>query len=205
MIRTLTSASWLCPLGALAQAPIIEISGANFRPLPIAVPAAAGAERRRAKAAAPDFDEAFFFDCSAAGIFQVLDRKSYLADAKRGLHRLHHHLLPLGGRGRRGAGEGAALGGRDATLRGEMRVFTVSSGKEELRLVHVEPLDQPRKLAHFFADALYKQFTREPGPVPVAPGLRPPGWARARTSTSATGTASARRRSPRGASTSSRS
>jgi TolB protein len=28
----------------------------------------------------------------------------------------------------------------------------------------VVPLDQPRKLAHFFADALYRQFTREPGP-----------------------------------------
>ena len=32
----------------------------------------------------PDFDDAFFFDCSAAGIFQVLDRKSYLADAREG-------------------------------------------------------------------------------------------------------------------------
>jgi TolB protein len=55
-----------------------------------------------------------------------------------------------------------SVDGKD--LRGEMRLFTVSSGKEDLRLVHVEPVDRPRRLAHFFADALYKQFTREPGP-----------------------------------------
>ena len=55
-----------------------------------------------------------------------------------------------------------SVDGRDAA--GEMRLFTVATGKEELRLVHVVPLEQPRKLAHFFADALYRHFTREPGP-----------------------------------------
>ena len=35
-MRTLFLSLLLCPLAALAQAPVIEISGANFRPLPIA-------------------------------------------------------------------------------------------------------------------------------------------------------------------------
>ena len=116
-----------------------------------------------ARTVSPEFDDAFFFDCSAAGIFQVLDRKSYLADAREGFTASTITFS-------RWADVGAealvkvqlSVDGRE--LRGEMRLFTVSSGKEELRLVHVEPLDQPRKLAHFFADALYKQFTREPGP-----------------------------------------
>jgi TolB protein len=162
VIRTLVLCLLACPFGALAQAPIIEISGANFRPLPIAVPAPQ-ALNEGAKSIAPAFDEAFFFDCSAAGIFQVLDRKSYLADSKEGFTASTITFS-------RWADVGAealvkvqlSVDGKD--LRGEMRVFTVSSGKEELRLVHVEPVDQPRKLAHFFADALYKQFTREPGP-----------------------------------------
>ena len=93
----------------------------------------------------------------------MLDRKSYLADAREGFTASTITFS-------RWADVGAealvkvqlSVDGRD--LRGEMRLFTVSSGKEELRLVHVAPLDQPRKLAHFFADALYKQFTREPGP-----------------------------------------
>jgi TolB protein len=162
VIRTLVVCLLACPFGALAQAPIIEISGANFRPLPIAVPAPQ-ALNDGAKSVAQAFDDAFFFDCSAAGIFQVLDRKSYLADSKEGFTASTITFS-------RWADVGAealvkvqlSLDGKD--LRGEMRLFTVASGKEELRLVHVEPQDQPRKLAHFFADALYKQFTREPGP-----------------------------------------
>ena len=82
-MRTLAFSVLLCPLVVLAQAPVIEISGANFRPLPIAVPLPQ-ALNDGARAVSAEFDDAFFFDCSAAGIFQVLDRKSYLADAREG-------------------------------------------------------------------------------------------------------------------------
>ncbi|MGZ6163353.1 MAG: translocation protein TolB [Myxococcaceae bacterium] len=161
-MRTLVLSLLICPLAALAQAPVIEISGANFRPMPIALPAPQ-ALNDAARTLSPDFDDAFFFDCSAAGIFQVLDRKSYLADAREGFTASTITFS-------RWADVGAealvkvqlSVDGRD--VRGEMRLFTVSSGKEDLRLVHVEPVDRPRRLAHFFADALYKHFTREPGP-----------------------------------------
>ncbi|MGO9831995.1 MAG: DPP IV N-terminal domain-containing protein [Myxococcaceae bacterium] len=152
----------LLPRTGAAQAPLLEISGANFRPLPIAIPPAQ-ALADDARPAATAFDEAFLFDATAAGIFQVLDRKSFLADAREGFTAASITFS-------RWADVGAEalvkvqLAVDGTNLRGEMRLFSVASGKEELRLVHVVPLSEPRKLAHFFADALYRQFTREPGP-----------------------------------------
>ena len=147
---------------AHAQAPMLEISGANFRPLPIAIPAPQPLADD-AKPAAAAFDDAFLFDTSAAGIFQVLDRKSFLADTREGFTAASITFS-------RWADVGAEalvkvqLAVDGTSLRGEMRLFSVVSGKEELRLVHVVPLDDPRRLAHFFADALWRHFTREPGP-----------------------------------------
>ncbi len=145
-----------------AQAPLLEISGANFRPLPIAIPPPQSLSDD-ARPAAATFDEALVFDATAAGIFQVLDRKSFLADAREGFTAASITFS-------RWADVGAdalvkvQLAVDGSSLRGEMRLFSVASGKEELRLVHVVPLSEPRKLAHFFADALYRHYTREPGP-----------------------------------------
>jgi TolB protein len=147
---------------AHAQTPVLEISGANFRPLPIAVPAPQ-ALADDAKAAAATFDEAFVFDTTSAGIFQVLDRKSFLADVREGFTAASITFS-------RWADVGAdalvkvQLAVDGTSLRGEMRLFSVASGKEDLRLVHVVPLNDARRLAHFFADALYRHFTHEPGP-----------------------------------------
>ena len=74
----------LLPALATAQAPVIEISGANFRPLPIAVPAPQSDDASRSEAVTT-FDAAFMFDLSAAGIFQLLDRKSFLTDPREGM------------------------------------------------------------------------------------------------------------------------
>jgi TolB protein len=147
---------------AQAQTQVLEISGANFRPLPVAIPAPQPLADD-AKAAAAVFDEAFLFDATAAGIFQVLDRKSFLADSREGFTAPSITFS-------RWADVGAdalvkvQLAVDGVTLRGEMRLFSVASGKEDLRLVHVVPLSEPRRLAHFFADALYRHFTHEPGP-----------------------------------------
>ena len=62
-MRTLVLSILLCPLAALAQAPVIEISGANFRPLPIAIPVPQ-ALNDGARTASAEFDDAFFFDLS---------------------------------------------------------------------------------------------------------------------------------------------
>jgi TolB protein len=148
-------------LKASAQTPVLEISGANFRPLPLAIPPPQPLGDD-ARAAASVFDQAFVFDATAAAIFQVLDRKSFLADAREGFTAASITFS-------RWADVGAEalvkvqLAVDGTNLRGEMRLFTVASGKEDLRLVHVVPLAEPRRLAHFFADALYRSYTREPG------------------------------------------
>jgi TolB protein len=161
-VRCLLLLLVLCSARAGAQTQILEISGANFRPLPVAIPAPQplGDEARPSAAI---FDDAFLFDATAAGIFQVLDRKSFLADAREGFTAPSITFS-------RWADVGAdalvkvQLAVDGTNLRGEMRLFSVASGKEDLRLVHVVPLSEPRRLAHFFADALYRFFTHEPGP-----------------------------------------
>jgi TolB protein len=161
-VRVLLLVLALSGAKAQAQARVLEISGANFRPLPVAIPAPqALSEEAQAPAAA--FDEAFLFDATSAGIFQVLDRKSFLADAREGFTAASITFSRWADIGAEALVK-VQLAVDGTSLRGEMRLFSVASGKEELRLVHVVPLDQPRHLAHFFADALWRQFTREPGP-----------------------------------------
>ncbi len=150
-------------LATAAQAQVkLEISGANFRPLPVAIPKAESVGQVPAAALA-SFDDALMLDASAAGIFQVLDRKGYLADPSEGVT-AGTIKFP------RWADVGAeALVKTQLTvdgdqLRGDLRLFTVATGREELKVSHAVPLNEPRALAHFFADALYKHFTRESGP-----------------------------------------
>jgi TolB protein len=146
---------------AWAQLPVIEISGANFRPLPLAV--ATPRAEVAARAQVPEFDGALLFDLAAASIFQVLDRKSFLADQNEGVTSSSINF----GRWANVGAEGLvktqlALDGD--VLRGELYYFSVGTGKEEFRVSHSVHARNVRKLAHFLADSLYKQLTREPGP-----------------------------------------
>jgi TolB protein len=115
------------------------------------------------KAQAAEVDEALLFDLSAAGVFQVLDRKSFLADPKEGLSAGSIQFA-------RWADVGAeallktSLERDGNSLRGELRLYSVGPGKEELKVNHVVPLAEARRLAHHFADALFRFYTREPGP-----------------------------------------
>ena len=160
--RPLLLALAVLATAAQAQTPVLEISGANFRPLPLAIPPPQPLADD-AKPAAALFDDAFLFDTTSAGIFQVLDRKSFLADAREGFTAPSITFSRWADIGAEALVK-VQLAVDGTSLRGEMRLFSVASGKEDLRLVHVVPLDDPRRLAHFFADALYRHFTSEPGP-----------------------------------------
>lgn len=152
----------LFPIVALAQAPVIQISGANFRPLPLAVPAPLSVDEG-GKRLAKDFDEPFLFDLRASGIFQVLDRSSFTADPKEGVTAGSINFS-------RWADVGAEslvkvqLGAEGSTLRGELRLFNVGSGREDFKTSYDVPATEPRQLAHRLADALYRHLTREPSP-----------------------------------------
>jgi TolB protein len=152
----------LLPALALAQVPTIEISGANFRPLPVAVPAPV-TQNEGGKQHASAFDTAFSFDLAASGILQLLDRKSFTADAKEGMTAGSINFS-------RWADVGAealvkvSLAQDGGTLRGELRLFNVGTGREDLKVAKDAPADNASLLAHRLADALYRHFTREPSP-----------------------------------------
>ena len=152
----------LLPLAALAQTPVIQISGANFRPLPLALPAP-GVQGEEAKASTSAVDEALVFDLKASSIVSVLDRASFLADPKEGMAAGSINFS-------RWADVGAeslvkyTLTQEGGELRAEARVFNVGSGREEFKTAQSAPVAQPSLLAHKLADAIYRHYTREPSP-----------------------------------------
>ncbi|MFZ5468539.1 MAG: DPP IV N-terminal domain-containing protein [Myxococcota bacterium] len=150
----------LLPALVFAQAPVIEISGANFRPMPLAV-AQPLTQDDGAKAKAGEFDTTLLFDLTACGLFQVLDRKSFLSDAKEGVTAGSIQFAHWSNVGAESLvkTQFADDGGQ---LRGDLRLFTVATGREELKVSHTAP--DARRLAHQLANALYKHFTRETGP-----------------------------------------
>lgn len=152
----------LVPSVALAQRPVIEISGANFRPMPLAV-AAPQAQDDGAKAAVAEFDAALSFDFAACGLFQVLDRKSFLADPKEGVTASTIQFNRWTDVGAESLVK-TQLSAEGATLRGDLRLFAVAAGREELKVSESVPARDARRLAHKLANAVYKHFTHETGP-----------------------------------------
>lgn len=152
----------LLPLAALAQAPVIEISGANFRPMPLALPAPVPQGEAAAKVAS-EVDEALVFDLRASGLFQMLDRKSFLADPKEGVTAASIKFP-------RWADVGAEalvkvqLAVEEGQLRGEAHVFNVAASREEFKTSQAAPASEPHRLAHLLADAIYRHYTRNPSP-----------------------------------------
>jgi TolB protein len=161
-VKALLVCLLLLPLAALAQAPVIQISGANFRPLPLAVPAPMNVDEGAGRLAA-DFDAPFVFDLRASGIFQVLDRASFTADAKEGMTAGSINFSRWSDVGAESLVK-VQLGAQGGTLRGELRLFNVGTGREDLKVSRDVPSTEPRQLAHFLADALYRHLTHEPSP-----------------------------------------
>src|SRR5215471_21742857 len=144
----------LLPLAtsASAQVPVIEISGANFRPMPIAFPLTVS-DPAVPKARAIEFDSTLLFDLSAAGIFRVLDRNSFIADPQEGFSTASIRF-------NRWADVGAdalvkvKLSAQGDQLRGELHVYTVGTQREDFTASHSVAMADARRLAHHFADAL---------------------------------------------------
>lgn len=152
----------LVPFAALAQAPVIEISGANYRPMPVAVTVPL-TQDDGARKSLPEFDDALMFDLKACGLFTVLDRKSFLADAKEGITAGSITFANWTNVGADALVK-TQISSDGATLRGDLRLFTVASGREELKASESVSASDPRKLAHKLSNAVYKFFTKETGP-----------------------------------------
>src|SRR5690606_1969221 len=82
--RALALATLMLSNMAFAQAVTLQLSGANFRPMPVAI-AQPVPQNPEAQASIPELDKTLLFDLAASGLFQVLDRRSFTADAKEGV------------------------------------------------------------------------------------------------------------------------
>jgi TolB protein len=151
----------LHPSAAPAQTPLIEISGANFRPMPIAVPPTVS-DPSVPKARAIEFDNTLTFDLTAAGIFRVLDRNSFIADSSEGFGAAiirFNRWLDVGAE----ALVKVKLSADADRLNGELHLYTVGTQREDFTASQSVAVGDARRLAHYFADALFKHFTKEPG------------------------------------------
>lgn len=162
----LSTLSWVflwalaLPAVASAQEALIEVSGATFRPLPIAIapPIAAG----DAAAPAEEIYEALTFDLEVSGLFEVISRKAFLADprepfgpegivwsrwsdvAAEELIKLHVKSGP----------QGLAL---------DYRLYEVATQRSTLSGTLEGRLPDARRLAHRLADELVRHYTQGPG------------------------------------------
>ena len=157
----------LVPALAAAQAPapaadepMLEISGATFRPYPIAIasPLASG----DAAAAGEEIYEALTFDLEASGLFEVVPRKAFLADA---MEPASVELIKWS-RWSDVSAEGLVKlevtkgeKGFDATF----LLYDVTAQREDLKKTYSASSSDARRMAHLFADDLVRHFTGEPG------------------------------------------
>jgi len=145
---------------AQQQPPALEISGATFRPQPIAVapPIATGDE----VAAADEIYEALTFDLRVSGLFDVIPRAAFLADPREGMG-------PEGISWPRWSDVGAEslvklqVTKSDKGLRASFKLHDVQPRRTALTMDLEGRRADARRLAHEFADALVKHFTKEPG------------------------------------------
>ncbi|MBL9038329.1 MAG: PD40 domain-containing protein [Archangium sp.] len=162
MIRNALMVSVLLAAGSWAQQPTLSVSGANFRPTPLAV-AVPVAQDDGAKKAAAELDGALAFDLEASGLFQMIDRKSFLSDAKEGVTATSITFPNWVNVGAESLVKTQLSSDGDA-LRADLRLFNVNAGREVLKVSEAGTLKDARRLAHKLANAVYKEFAKETGP-----------------------------------------
>jgi TolB protein len=158
LLALLASLPLLAPSAALAQRQYIDVGSPDFRPLAIAVvPFQSGPG---AQADAVDVQQTFRDDLSLTGIFDLLDPRSFLADASEGTQAGSIKFRRWQDVGAEGLVK-AAVKREDALVAGELHLFDVRAGREVLYRVYRER--SARALAHRFADDVLQYYTREPG------------------------------------------
>ena len=145
-----------------AEQKVIEITGANFRPMPIAI-AIPWAYDASAAEFLPEFDAALTYDFAACGIFQTVDRKAFLAKPDNEFKASSFDFRPW-----RDTGAEALIKVRLSlsgdTLIGELKYYDVASGTEQFRAEAKVPKNIPRRLAHLLADVIYRSLVKEESP-----------------------------------------
>lgn len=159
--RTAPALALLVAVAALApahaQRVYIDISGATFRPYPLAVPRIV-AEGEEAPKVADLVTERLRYDLEVAGAFQVLDPRSYLASPTEGLTATQIKFNDWANVGAEGLLKGK-LTVKDGTATYEVRLFNVTTAEETQRWTFSRPVAEARYLAHDAADEVVRYFT----------------------------------------------
>jgi len=148
-----------CTASAAAAAgtsrPVLEISGASFKPTPLAVVPVPGAG---------PLSDVLTRDLDLCGLFDLVDPRSFLADSggatldAKGIDFRNwtavgaDHLV-----------KGSAAGDDKAGWRVELRLYQVAAGREVLKASYAGRTGELRGFAHDFANRVYRHFTNEEG------------------------------------------
>ncbi len=157
-LATLLVALALVAAPARAQRQYIDVGSPNFRPLALAVvPFASGSG---AGPDARDATQTFRDDLALTGVFDLLDPRSFLADASEGTQASQIRFPRWSDVGAEGLVK-AAVKREGQQVAGELHLYDVRAGREVLYRVYRER--SARALAHRFADDVIQFYTREPG------------------------------------------
>ncbi len=143
------------------ERPVLSLSGANFRPLPLAIAPLLYPLPSANRQAGQEIDEALNQDLTVSGLFELLDRKGFLADPSEGVVATSIKFDRWQNVGAEGLIK-VVLADQDPVT-AEFHLFNAVTGKEELKKRYTGPASEARKLAHKFADDLFTFYTREPG------------------------------------------
>jgi TolB protein len=158
MLRTAALILSLLPTVALAQRQYIEVGSPDFRPLALAVvPFEAGPG---AQIDANDTFQTFRNDLGLTGLFDLLDPRSFLADAREGTQASTIRFSRWTDVGAEGLVK-ASVKREGTEISGELHLYEVRAQREVLYRVYRER--SARALAHRFADDVLQYYTREPG------------------------------------------
>jgi len=144
---------------ASAERPYIDISGATFRPYPLAIPAAKKGEGV-ADEAATLLIERLRYDLEVSGLFQVLDPRSFLARPEEGFNPISIRFEDWSNVGAEGLLKARlVVTGKKLSL--EAFLFGVTTASEQAHFTFDGELDDARQLAHRLADAVVYYFTKQ--------------------------------------------
>ena len=146
---------------AKVEQPVLSLSGANFRPLPMAIAPALFAGPEASREAGKQIEETLAQDLTVSGLFELLDRKSFLADAAEGVLPAEIKFARWQDVGAEGLIKVVLAPGDPLTA--EFHLYNTVLGKEELKKRYSGSAGEARQLAHRFADDVFTHYTREPG------------------------------------------
>lgn len=154
-----TLCAWLVPVAALAQTrAILEISGANFKPLPLAL-----APLQGPRDAVSLVEPTLKGDLAISGLFELLNPKSFIADKSEGLSVSTIAFDKWTVVGADGLVKGT-INGDEKSWKVELRLYdVVGNRKEAVKASYSGRTPDLRGFAHDFANKVYRYYTGEPG------------------------------------------